>query len=81
MLVAEQRLAQQRAGPASGEGQQLQAGDSITQTVTVQPTTAQPRTSQFLITGDNVGDFTSPEVDDADFECDNVFSRSQGAIS
>ena len=36
---------------------------------------------QFLITGDNVGDFTSPEVDAADFECDNVFSRSQGAIS
>jgi ribose transport system substrate-binding protein len=36
---------------------------------------------QFLITGDNVGDFTAPEVDAADFECDNVFSRSQGAIS
>ena len=36
---------------------------------------------QFLITGDNVGDFTSPQVDEADFECDNVFSRSQGAIS
>ncbi|GAA5117348.1 D-ribose ABC transporter substrate-binding protein [Alloalcanivorax gelatiniphagus] len=36
---------------------------------------------QFLITGDNVADFTSPEVDPADFECDNVFSRSQGAIS
>ncbi|MCW2739296.1 sugar ABC transporter substrate-binding protein [Nocardioides sp.] len=36
---------------------------------------------QFLITSDNVGDFTSPEVDAADFECDNVFSRSQGAIS
>jgi ribose transport system substrate-binding protein len=36
---------------------------------------------QFLITGDNVGDFTAPEVDESDFECDNVFSRSQGAIS
>ena len=36
---------------------------------------------QFLITGDNVADFTAPEVDAADFECDNVFSRSQGAIS
>jgi ribose transport system substrate-binding protein len=36
---------------------------------------------QFLITSDNVGEFTSPEVDESDFECDNVFSRSQGAIS
>lgn len=36
---------------------------------------------QFLITGDNVGDFTAPETDESDFECGNVFSRSQGAIS
>lgn len=36
---------------------------------------------QFLIQQDNVGEFTSPETDPADFECDNVFSRSQGAIS
>jgi ribose transport system substrate-binding protein len=36
---------------------------------------------QFLITGDNVADFASPEVDEADFSCDNVFSRSQGPIS
>ena len=36
---------------------------------------------QFLITGDNVADFTAPEVDESDFACDNVFSRSQGAIS
>lgn len=36
---------------------------------------------QFLITADNVADFSSPEVAPADFECDNVFSRSQGAIS
>ena len=36
---------------------------------------------QFLITSDNVADFTSPEVDPSEFECDNVFSRSQGAIS
>ena len=36
---------------------------------------------QFLITGDNVGEFTAPVVDEADFACDNVFSRSQGAIS
>ena len=35
---------------------------------------------QFLITEDNVGEFTSPEVDTSEFECDNVFSRSQGAI-
>ncbi|HXH79957.1 substrate-binding domain-containing protein [Nocardioides sp.] len=35
---------------------------------------------QFLITEDNVADFSSPEVDTAEFECDNVFSRSQGAI-
>ncbi len=36
---------------------------------------------QFLITEDNVGEFVSPEVDTSEFECDNVFSRSQGAIS
>ena len=36
---------------------------------------------QFLITSDNVAEFSSPETDAADFECDNVFSRSQGAIS
>lgn len=36
---------------------------------------------QFLIEQDNVADFLSPEVDESDFECDNVFSRSQGAIS
>ena len=36
---------------------------------------------QFLITGDNVAEFTAPEVDESDFACDNVFSRSQGAIS
>ena len=35
---------------------------------------------QFLITGDNVADFMSPEVDASEFECDNVFSRSQGPI-
>lgn len=36
---------------------------------------------QFLITPDNVGDFVAPEVDASEFDCDNVFSRSQGAIS
>ena len=36
---------------------------------------------QFLIEQDNVADFSSPETDEADFDCDNVFSRSQGAIS
>lgn len=36
---------------------------------------------QFLITSDNVGEFLSPVTDPADFECANVFSRSQGAIS
>jgi len=36
---------------------------------------------QFLITADNVADFSAPAVDEADFACDNVFSRSQGAIS
>jgi ribose transport system substrate-binding protein len=36
---------------------------------------------QFLITSDNVAEFSSPQTDEADFECDNVFSRSQGAIS
>ncbi|WP_460887933.1 sugar ABC transporter substrate-binding protein [Promicromonospora xylanilytica] len=36
---------------------------------------------QFLIEQDNVADFVSPEVSDSDFACDNVFSRSQGAMS
>ncbi|BDZ42006.1 D-ribose ABC transporter substrate-binding protein [Paraoerskovia sediminicola] len=36
---------------------------------------------QFLIEKDNVGDFVSPETDESDFACDNVFSRSQGPIS
>ena len=36
---------------------------------------------QFLITDENVGDFTSPSVDDSEFACDNLFNRSQGAIS
>lgn len=36
---------------------------------------------QFLITDENVADFTSPEVDPADFECDNVFSRVAGPLS
>ncbi|MFI2365765.1 sugar ABC transporter substrate-binding protein [Promicromonospora sp. NPDC019610] len=36
---------------------------------------------QFLIEQDNVADFVSPETDEADFACDNLFSRSQGAIS
>ncbi|SDC87004.1 sugar ABC transporter substrate-binding protein [Nocardioides lianchengensis] len=36
---------------------------------------------QFLIQQDNVAEYLSPATDEADFECDNVFSRSQGAIS
>jgi ribose transport system substrate-binding protein len=36
---------------------------------------------QFLIEQDNVADFVSPETDEADFACDNLFSRSQGAMS
>jgi ribose transport system substrate-binding protein len=36
---------------------------------------------QFLIQKDNVADFVSPKVDESAFECDNVFSRSQGPIS
>ncbi|USQ80484.1 sugar ABC transporter substrate-binding protein [Ornithinimicrobium faecis] len=36
---------------------------------------------QFLITSDNVADFTSPSVEESEFECGNLFSRSQGAIS
>lgn len=36
---------------------------------------------QFLIQQDNVAEFQSPETDEADFACDNVFNRSQGAIS
>jgi ribose transport system substrate-binding protein len=35
---------------------------------------------QALIQQDNVGDFIEPVTDPADFECDNVFSRSQGAL-
>ena len=36
---------------------------------------------QFLIQQDNVADFVSPTVDASEYECDNVFSRSQGPIS
>jgi ribose transport system substrate-binding protein len=36
---------------------------------------------QFLIQQDNVGEFMEPKTDESDFACDNVFSRSQGAIS
>jgi ribose transport system substrate-binding protein len=36
---------------------------------------------QFLIQDDNVAEFLSPKTDESDFACDNVFSRSQGAIS
>lgn len=36
---------------------------------------------QFLIEQGNVADFLAPETDEADFACDNLFSRSQGAIS
>ncbi|MDO9456443.1 sugar ABC transporter substrate-binding protein [Nocardioides sp.] len=36
---------------------------------------------QFLIDADNVADFIDPATDESDFACDNVFSRSQGAIS
>ena len=36
---------------------------------------------QFLIEQDNVGDFIAPATDESDFDCANVFSRSQGAIS
>lgn len=36
---------------------------------------------QFLITDENVAEFTSPETDPADFECDNVFSRVAGPLS
>lgn len=36
---------------------------------------------QFLIDQDNVADFVSPETSEADFACDNLFSRSQGAMS
>jgi ribose transport system substrate-binding protein len=36
---------------------------------------------QFLIEQDNVADFVSPEVSEDDFACDNLFSRSQGAMS
>lgn len=36
---------------------------------------------QFLIEQDNVADFAAPETDEADFACDDLFSRSQGAIS
>ena len=33
------------------------------------------------ITSDNVAEFTSPETDPADFECDNVFNRVAGPLS
>lgn len=36
---------------------------------------------QFLITQENVGEFTSPKTDPAEFECDNVFSRVAGPLS
>lgn len=36
---------------------------------------------QFLIDEGNVTEFASPQTDDADFDCANVFNRSQGAIS
>lgn len=36
---------------------------------------------QFLIEKDNVAEFATPQTDDADFDCANVFSRSQGTIS
>lgn len=36
---------------------------------------------QFLIEESNVADFASPVTDEADFACDNIFSRSQGSIS
>jgi len=36
---------------------------------------------QFLIQKDNVADFITPKVDESDFECANVFNRSQGPIS
>jgi len=36
---------------------------------------------QFLIEQDNVADFSAPATDESDFDCDNVFSRSQGPIS
>ncbi|WP_193606614.1 sugar ABC transporter substrate-binding protein [Nocardioides lijunqiniae] len=36
---------------------------------------------QFLIEKDNVAEYMEPKTDEADFACDNVFSRSQGAIS
>lgn len=36
---------------------------------------------QFLIEQDNVAEFLSPETDEADFDCANLFSRSQGSIS
>ncbi len=35
---------------------------------------------QTLITSDNVGDFLEPQVDLADFECDNLFSRATGPL-
>ena len=36
---------------------------------------------QFLITEENVAEFTTPETDPADFECDNVFDRAVGPLS
>ncbi|GAA1870100.1 sugar ABC transporter substrate-binding protein [Myceligenerans crystallogenes] len=36
---------------------------------------------QFLIQQDNVAEFLSPETSAEDFACENLFSRSQGAMS
>ena len=36
---------------------------------------------QFLITDENVGDFVAPEIDESDYECDNVFDRVAGPLS
>ncbi len=36
---------------------------------------------QFLITDENVADFSTPATDEADFECDNVFNRVAGPLS
>ena len=35
---------------------------------------------QFLIDADNVAEFATPATDEAGFDCDNVFSRSQGGV-
>lgn len=36
---------------------------------------------QFLITKDNVADFVAPKTDASEFDCANLFSRSQGPLS